>query len=101
MFACTREYVVFVDLDNTARLANGLVCDYCSARLTHSLLLKNFRTMRNANDMGYECLLLEDCCAATDVNNHKAAIKMVKMQGGVFGSVSDSAKLIEALSLPP
>jgi biuret amidohydrolase len=55
-------------------------------------------TMRNANDMGYECLLLEDCCAATDPRNHDAAISMIKKQGGVFGSVSDSAKLIDVLS---
>lgn len=55
-------------------------------------------TMRNANDMGYECLLLEDCCAATDPLNHEAAISMIKKQGGVFGSVSDSANLIAALS---
>jgi nicotinamidase-related amidase len=54
-------------------------------------------TMRNANDMGYECLLLEDCCAATDPANHAAAISMVQKQGGVFGSVTSSEKLIEAL----
>lgn len=55
-------------------------------------------TMREANDRGYECLLLEDCCGATDYGNHLAAIKMIKMQGGVFGSVSDSKKFIEAIA---
>jgi len=54
-------------------------------------------TMREANDRGFECLLLEDCCAATDVGNHNAAIKMVKMQGGVFGSVSNSRSFVENL----
>lgn len=55
-------------------------------------------TMREANDRGYECLLLEDCCGATDMGNHLAAIKMIKMQGGVFGSVSDSTKLLATLA---
>eukprot|EP00541_Cyclophora_tenuis_P019439 CAMPEP_0116579816 /NCGR_PEP_ID=MMETSP0397-20121206/22450_1 /TAXON_ID=216820 /ORGANISM="Cyclophora tenuis, Strain ECT3854" /LENGTH=58 /DNA_ID=CAMNT_0004109315 /DNA_START=226 /DNA_END=405 /DNA_ORIENTATION=- len=54
--------------------------------------------MRDANDLGYECLLLEDCCAATDPKNHDAAISMIKKQGGVFGSVTTSDKLIEVLS---
>ena len=54
-------------------------------------------TMREANDRGYECLLLEDCCGATDLGNHLAAIKMVKMQGGVFGAVSNSEALIRGL----
>lgn len=54
-------------------------------------------TMREANDRGFECLILEDCCGATDKGNHNAAIKMVKMQGGVFGTVSDSTTLLREL----
>jgi biuret amidohydrolase len=53
-------------------------------------------TMREANDRGFECLLLHDCCGATDPGNHQAAVNMVKMQNGVFGAVSTSSALLEA-----
>jgi biuret amidohydrolase len=54
-------------------------------------------TMREANDRGFECVMLSDCTGATDRGNHEAALKMIQMQGGVFGAVSQSGAVIEAL----
>ncbi len=54
-------------------------------------------TMRDANDRGYECLLLTDCTGATDYGNYQAALKMVEMQGGVFGAIAPSEALLTTL----
>ncbi|MGC7217485.1 biuret amidohydrolase [Mycobacteroides abscessus] len=54
-------------------------------------------TMREANDRGFECLILSDCTGATDAGNHAAALKMVTMQGGVLGAVADSNQLLGAM----
>ncbi|OUD87500.1 Peroxyureidoacrylate/ureidoacrylate amidohydrolase RutB [Clavibacter michiganensis subsp. michiganensis] len=55
-------------------------------------------TMREANDRGYECLVLSDCTGATDPANHDAALRMVTMQGGVFGAVAASGDVLAALA---
>ena len=54
--------------------------------------------MREANDYGYWCILLKDCTGATDEENYRSAIKSIKMQGGVFGNVSDSETFIKAVN---
>ena len=55
-------------------------------------------TVREANDRGYDCLVLEDCVGSYFPEFQAAALAMVKAQGGIFGWVSDSGRFLEALS---
>jgi nicotinamidase-related amidase len=60
-------------------------------------------TVREANDRGYDCLVLADCVASYFPALHDAALDMVKAQGGIFGWVADSRRFLTALggSAPP
>lgn len=54
-------------------------------------------TMREANDRGFECLLLTDCTGATEKRHYEAAITMISMQGGIFGATTPSTNMRAAL----
>ena len=55
-------------------------------------------TVREANDRGYDCLVLEDCVGSYFPAFQKAALEMIKAQGGIFGWVGDSGEFLEALA---
>ena len=55
-------------------------------------------TVREANDRGFRCIVLSDCCASYFPEFHDMGLKMIAAQGGIFGSVSASAPVIAALS---
>jgi len=74
------------NLGITHLVITGITSDVC----VHTV-------MREANDYGYWCTLLKDGTGATDYGNYQAAIKQIKMSGGVFGWVSDSHKFVVAL----
>jgi biuret amidohydrolase len=55
-------------------------------------------TVREANDRGFRCIVLSDCCASYFPEFHDMGLRMIKAQGGIFGSVSASAPVIAALA---
>src|SRR5262245_56352325 len=55
-------------------------------------------TVREANDRGFRCIVIADCCASYFPEFHEVGLKMIKAQGGIFGSVTASAPVIAALA---
>lgn len=58
-------------------------------------------TLRSAIDIGFECLVIEDCCAATVQGHHLAAIGTIMTEGGIFGSVGTSSSVLDFAHLEP
>jgi len=57
-------------------------------------------TVREANDRGYRCIVLADCCASYFPEFHDVGLRMIAAQAGIFGWVSASRSLLAALSIP-
>jgi nicotinamidase-related amidase len=79
------------DLLQKYGIENLLVCGVTTEVCVHT-------TVREANDRGYRCVVLADCCASYFPEFHEMGLKMIKAQGGIFGWVSDSTAVIEAIS---
>jgi nicotinamidase-related amidase len=79
-------HMLLKNLAVTHLVISGITTDVC----VHTI-------MRESNDFGYWCVLLKDCTGATDYGNYESAVKSIKMQGGVFGWVSDSEKFVLAV----
>ena len=55
-------------------------------------------TVREANDRGFRCIVLSDCCASYFPDFHRAGLAMIQAQGGIFGWVSSSRSLLNSLA---
>ena len=81
------------DLDRLLRkhgIENLLVCGVTTEVCVNT-------TVREANDRGYRCVVLADCCASYFPEFHEMGLKMIKAQGAIFGWVSASSDVLAAL----
>lgn len=87
-FYATDLETVLLDRGIRSLIVTGVTTEVC----VHT-------TVREANDRGFECLVLEDCVASYFPEFQRAGIEMIKAQGGIFGWISTSAALLRALEL--
>jgi nicotinamidase-related amidase len=73
------------------KIENLIVCGVTTEVCVHT-------TVREANDRGFKCIVPGDCCASYFPEFHEVGLRMIKAQGGIFGWVSDSSRLVKALS---
>ena len=67
-----------------------LVCGVTTEVCVHT-------TVREANDRGYRCIVVGDCCGSYFPEFHEVGLRMISAQGGIFGWVSDSKRILTAL----
>jgi biuret amidohydrolase len=79
------------DLLSGRGIENLLVCGVTTEVCVHT-------TVREANDRGYRCVVLADCCASYFPEFHRVGLAMIKAQGGIFGWVSSSQAVLAAFA---
>ena len=86
----------FYQTDLESMLRNCAIENLLVAGVTTEVCVNT--TVREANDRGYRCIVLADCCASYFPEFHDMGLKMIKAQGGIFGWVSDSKNALAALT---
>ena len=73
------------------KIENLIVCGVTTEVCVHT-------TVREANDRGFKCIVPGDCCASYFPEFHEVGLRMIKAQGGIFGWVSDSTRVLKAIA---
>jgi nicotinamidase-related amidase len=75
---------------NNRGIADLIVCGVTTEVCVHT-------TVREANDRGFRCIVPGDCCGSYFPEFHEVGLRMIKAQGGIFGWVTDSTRIVGAL----